>query len=826
MHRLGLALSGGGFRATLYHLGVVRYLRDAKILPEITHLTTVSGGSILGAHLVLNWDKYCGTDEEFQEVADEIIQFVQLDVRNRIVRRFPFASLLNVLKRTFRFKTNRKLTRAGLLEWYYERFLYGEIPLSQLPERPQLHIQATNVSEGRLCSFNQRGLLQQRRVAGGRDRFEQIHFGLATVPMAVAASSAFPGFFPPLEVTGSDAGSWEGEYHRQAFTDGGIFDNLGLRMFRYIEQSWVQDTSPLGRSDFNDLEAVTEALDAAENLPEHSPLRRLSELLSTTRRRLAASRDQAAQAEPVDAMIDGLWEIIRSEELFREPSFQEFEVADPTAQSLLHYVATSGQDPDLSDRIWLNRQIVDAALRQTTGKPCLKPIRDGFDSILVSDAGKPFKVTPDARAGGLLRTSIRSTDILMDRVWQLEVNAFENSSGVLFFPINDVVEAAEDPTAPDPEIQRQAARIRTDLDRFSDLEISTIVQHGYCVARKICRNENVFGEQPTGGAPWDPLAHIQEENAKERPNLNDKTQSLTVARRLQSSAGRRIWSTSLSFRDWTSCVWILLLASVVFSLPYALFKANQRAYQQRVVLTAVSETSPVYRKTLDLLNQGPGRPFGPAPYEDVAELVEVDLTSFEIISDARIIDLRRWSRSSDSQAPNFYSRFRVRRKTDAVDSTQLRIRLDQMGPEISFFCRTESIDPKLYRCEQSDGTYDWDLALDFSHVPLGGDIEVVLEGTVPPKMASMAADEGRFTFSVPIDTGLVEVWMLMPEGRQYDYFQIIGHPIGNPEQARTVDADTKVELPLGSLATFRFVDPDDEYRYECHWKWNEAAPSR
>ncbi len=48
MNRLGLALSGGGFRATLYHLGVVRYLRDAGILSKVTHINTVSGGSILG----------------------------------------------------------------------------------------------------------------------------------------------------------------------------------------------------------------------------------------------------------------------------------------------------------------------------------------------------------------------------------------------------------------------------------------------------------------------------------------------------------------------------------------------------------------------------------------------------------------------------------------------------------------------------------------------------------------------------------------------------------------------------------------------------------
>jgi predicted acylesterase/phospholipase RssA len=58
MAKMGLALSGGGFRGTLFHLGVVRFLRDAGVLRDVTHITSVSGGSILAAHLVLNWERY------------------------------------------------------------------------------------------------------------------------------------------------------------------------------------------------------------------------------------------------------------------------------------------------------------------------------------------------------------------------------------------------------------------------------------------------------------------------------------------------------------------------------------------------------------------------------------------------------------------------------------------------------------------------------------------------------------------------------------------------------------------------------------------------
>ena len=61
MKRIGLALSGGGFRATLYHLGLIRFLYDAGILPNVKVITAVSGGSIIAAHLGLNWNRYNGS---------------------------------------------------------------------------------------------------------------------------------------------------------------------------------------------------------------------------------------------------------------------------------------------------------------------------------------------------------------------------------------------------------------------------------------------------------------------------------------------------------------------------------------------------------------------------------------------------------------------------------------------------------------------------------------------------------------------------------------------------------------------------------------------
>ena len=111
MRRIGLALSGGGFRATLYHLGLVRFLRDAGLLANVTHIPSVSGGSILSAHLALHWDRYTGSANDFDAAAAEVLALVKLDVRNRIVRRFLLAEPVRWLQGLLHLVTGRRLTR-------------------------------------------------------------------------------------------------------------------------------------------------------------------------------------------------------------------------------------------------------------------------------------------------------------------------------------------------------------------------------------------------------------------------------------------------------------------------------------------------------------------------------------------------------------------------------------------------------------------------------------------------------------------------------------------------------------------------------------------
>jgi NTE family protein len=85
-----LCLSGGGFRATLFHLGVVRRLNELGVLAKLSTITSVSGGSILNGVLATRWARlrlgpdgvYTNLDEE---VARPVRAFCSKDLRTPIL---------------------------------------------------------------------------------------------------------------------------------------------------------------------------------------------------------------------------------------------------------------------------------------------------------------------------------------------------------------------------------------------------------------------------------------------------------------------------------------------------------------------------------------------------------------------------------------------------------------------------------------------------------------------------------------------------------------------------------------------------------------------
>jgi|GEM_PF-2149684 len=248
----GLCLSGGGFRATLFHLGVIKFLRDAGELENVTHIFSVSGGSILAAHLVLNWEKYNGSEEDFEAMAEQVIRLTKSDVRGRVIRKWILSWLWIIFRPTLwlskKFsllkKVNWKITR--LLDSIYSEFYrykdkegrWRQATLANLrradsEDFPDLHILSASVTTGRLCSFNKSGF----SFSNGIEKPEKIPTARFPISTAVAASSAFPPVFSPVALTGEMIQADQDIFpHTEYLTDGGVYDNLGIRRLILLEE--------------------------------------------------------------------------------------------------------------------------------------------------------------------------------------------------------------------------------------------------------------------------------------------------------------------------------------------------------------------------------------------------------------------------------------------------------------------------------------------------------------------------------------------------------------------------------------------------------------
>lgn len=223
--RLILCLSGGGLRATFFHLGLIRYLAQTKELQRVSKIFAVSGGSILAAHLALRWRDYTGSEQAFEAAAAELRTLAIRDIRGRIVRRWLFAVTCVVPLLLRRFRRDQLLVRE------YQRFFERDERAMNLkglnPENgPSVHLLATSLTTGEVCEFSSAGF-KRTKDSGPSTSVESQEF---TIPLAVAASSAFPPLFPPLRI--------DTEYFRLSrevfgldvdfLSDGGVFDNLGL----------------------------------------------------------------------------------------------------------------------------------------------------------------------------------------------------------------------------------------------------------------------------------------------------------------------------------------------------------------------------------------------------------------------------------------------------------------------------------------------------------------------------------------------------------------------------------------------------------------------
>ncbi|HYO15097.1 MAG TPA: patatin-like phospholipase family protein [Thermoanaerobaculia bacterium] len=225
--KIGLALSGGGFRATLFHLGVIRYLRSTDRLKNVSHIAAVSGGSILAAHLAANWKLYTGSFEEFLRASELLLKFTARDIRGRIVRRLPWLMLRQLMPRFVPLSRSLPRSTTDLLRNELRR-LYGDVNLADLlalaPDSPKLSLLATNLTHPGITAFENERIVNYP-LHGSEKPWEG-----TSVPLhlAVACSAAYPAFFPPLAVSYEDVLAPD-DYGVQYHSDGGVIDNQGLQ---------------------------------------------------------------------------------------------------------------------------------------------------------------------------------------------------------------------------------------------------------------------------------------------------------------------------------------------------------------------------------------------------------------------------------------------------------------------------------------------------------------------------------------------------------------------------------------------------------------------
>lgn len=214
---IALCLSGGGYRAMLFHLGALWRLNELAYLPRLARISSVSGGSITAGLVGHRWKRLAFLNGKATQFQTEIVT----TIRSLASRTIDVGSVVKGV--------SLPGTVADKVVASYNRFLFEHATLQDLPDTPRFVINATNVQSGALWRFS-KPYMWDWRVG-------KISNPLTELAVAVAASSAFPPVLSPvrLQLKTSDFEPGTGvDLQKPPFTediflaDGGVYDNLGL----------------------------------------------------------------------------------------------------------------------------------------------------------------------------------------------------------------------------------------------------------------------------------------------------------------------------------------------------------------------------------------------------------------------------------------------------------------------------------------------------------------------------------------------------------------------------------------------------------------------
>lgn len=238
---IALCLSGGGYRAMLFHAGALWRLNEAAFLPKLDRISSVSGGSITAALLGHRWSRLGFERGIATRLTDEVVAPLRRLASSTIDVAAIWRGLLG------------PGSIADRMAKAYREHLFGGATLQDLCDRPRLVLNAMNVQSGALWRF-MKPYMRDYRVGEVRD---------PDVPLAVAvaASAAFPPFLSPVILDlnpsrftpGTGMGLERVPFtSRVVLTDGGVYDNLGLEaVWKRFDTILVSDGG--GKTDVEDL---------------------------------------------------------------------------------------------------------------------------------------------------------------------------------------------------------------------------------------------------------------------------------------------------------------------------------------------------------------------------------------------------------------------------------------------------------------------------------------------------------------------------------------------------------------------------------------------
>jgi len=285
---IALCLSGGGYRAMVFHVGVLWRLNEVGLLPKLDRVSSVSGGSITAGVLAKNWAELTWEDN----VATNFDELVVKPIRDMSKTGVDVKAVLEGILH-FGDSVSDRVAAA------YRKHLFGDTSLQQLPDKPRFIFNSTNLESGVLLRFS-KPYLGDYRVG----RIMEPDLQLA---VAVAASSAFPPVLSPctLNLKGqvwSDQDDNEltdpGFRDEIKVTDGGVYDNLGL------ETSWKRYKTIIVSDAGGQL--------ADDDDPPIDPLRQTARVLNIIDSQVRSLRKRQVVASFKSALRDGMYVGIRS----------------------------------------------------------------------------------------------------------------------------------------------------------------------------------------------------------------------------------------------------------------------------------------------------------------------------------------------------------------------------------------------------------------------------------------------------------------------------------------------------------------------------------